>query len=141
MTKGKLALKKKYLKRLSFFAYAIGVKLKVNPFKDEGVWLPAVRVVRVDVNMGDTDLIATLLHELGHALDDVLTPSGRKTDKIYKAYRAMYKGRPTAAQKRLVVSLERKAWRYGRDIAARLNIRLGKWYDDIEKDSIKSYLA
>jgi len=132
---------KVYVNRLELFSRAIGVKIVIKPYADEGIWLPWTRVVKVDSELDEAEQVATILHELGHALDDILTPSGRYSDRIYKAYRATYRNKQSKAQLKLVIDAQKIAWKYGRDIAQRLRIRLGKWYDEAEKVSIKSYKA
>lgn len=130
---------KKYVKKIELFAFAIGVKIIRCESDDDGIWLPWTRVVKISENMSEAEEIATLLHELGHAIDDIITPSGRYAQSTYRAYRALYKNKQTKRQLKIVLAAEKKAWKYGRDIANRLRIRLGRWYNTIEEDSLESY--
>jgi hypothetical protein len=139
MSDDRLKHYKTYLQRLHLFSKAIGVKIVIVENDDDGVWLPWTRTVKINDDLSQAAEIATILHELGHALDDILTPSARSASKMYKAYRAIYRNKYTKKQLALVLQAEKKAWRYGRDIADRLGIRLGKWYDKEEIESIKAY--
>lgn len=124
-----------YLKRLDLFAAAINVKIIFGEVESEGIWFPRLKTVKIDDNLTNSETIATILHELGHALDDVLLSDL----KLHKAYHRLYNDKANAAQKIMVIDTEKKAWDSGRDIASRLNIRLGKWYDQQEAVSLKAY--
>lgn len=139
MSDGKLKYYKKYLKRLTLFANAIGVNIKIQPADDDGIWIPHSKTILVDDDMPQDEEIATILHELGHALDDIVSTNVRNSQIMYNSYRAMYTSKPSKLQRKIVIAAEKKAWKYGRDIAKRLNIRLGKWYTKLEKSCIKDY--
>lgn len=139
MSEGKLKHYKKYMKRLILFASAIGVKVEYGESSSDGIWFPAVRKIKLDDDLTQAEEVATLLHELGHSMDDILSAQWKTEQVLGKAYTAMYSKKPTKKQVKLVVECEKRAWDYGRDIARRLNIRLGKWYDTSEHDGLKSY--
>jgi hypothetical protein len=127
-----------YLEILKIYAKCIGIKLKIGDFDDEGMWLPYTNTIKVDKYMSNADEIATILHELGHAIDDAFDMSYKLGD-IHAAYEAVYNTKATKKQKSLVIKCERLAWKNGRAIAKQLKIRLGKWYTEVEKESINSY--
>ncbi len=129
-----------YLERLFAFAKATGVKIRYDENQSsEGVWMPSIRKIKLDTDLSQSGEIASLLHELGHSLDDMLSTPAKLDEKLYKAYDAMYKDTCTKKQRALVVACEERAWNNGRDIANRLRIRLGKWYDQAEKYCLDSY--
>lgn len=129
---------KKYLKSLVKFANAIGLKVEFKPEAGDGVYLASYRKIRIDDDMTQAETISTLLHEIGHALDDFV--SGDLGDiKVHKAYHAMYYGKPTKKQRAHVVRCEKKAWDNGVSVALHLKIRLGAWYFNHMHASINSY--
>lgn len=124
-----------YIKRLHRFAAAIGVTIQYGDYED--IWVPSRRKIKIDDAVSNGTVLASLLHELGHALDDMVC--SQTTEKTDNAYKAFYADKATKKQKSLVLQFEKRGWAYGREIASRLNIRLGKWFDDEEKTAIKSY--
>lgn len=144
MLNRKLKNYKIYLQRLKLFAQAMNIKIEYGELDAEGTWMPAIRKIKLD----DDDLsqsfeLAALLHELGHSMDDLLSTAAKEENALFKAYKAVYESKkgkkPTAKQLILVTSCEKRAWDNGRGIAHRLNIRLGKWYDEAERVCISSY--
>jgi uncharacterized protein with von Willebrand factor type A (vWA) domain len=88
--------------------------------------------------LDDSTEIATLLHELGHQFDDALKDP-KKRKKYDKAYPAFYKGQASEKQKKLVLECEKRAWEYGKAIAKKLRIKLGKWYEHEKEQALKEY--
>lgn len=128
----------KYWERLNNFANTLGIKIEYAENDSEGSFSQAHRKIRVDVGLCEAEDIATILHELGHAMDTLLvTPTISK--HIEKAYEVVYNRKPTRRQQSLVMGCEKRAWLYGRSIAKQLKIRLGKWYFQFERDCLKSY--
>lgn len=127
-----------YIRRLELFSKALGVKVEYAPEDGEGSFSPATRKIRIDPELSEAEEIATFLHELGHAVDDMLID-----DKVYalidKAYTIVYDKKVSKKQQALVVNCEKRAWQYGRSIAKQLKIRLGKWYTAIEVDCLRRY--
>lgn len=129
-----------YLSRLLAFTQAMNLKLIFEEdVPGEGIWSPHSGKIRIDDDMTQSDTIATILHELGHSVTDLPTREPKISDELYESYPAVYKGKAKQWQIDVVVEEEKKAWARGRDIAARLKIRLGKWYDVAEEESIKGY--
>lgn len=128
----------KYLDILQIYAKVIGIKIQFTNYEQDGCWIPSARKVKIDPNMSQMDEISTILHELGHAIDDAFEMSGGQ-GPLDEAYIAMYAEKATKPQKKLVIKAERKAWENGRVIAKLLGIRLGKWYTDIAKQAIDDY--
>ncbi len=128
-----------YLKRLTLFAAAVNVKIVLDEFQDDGVWVPLSGTIRIDDRMSESDIIATILHELGHSMDDILSKTEDHENAIFSAYKATYKNKQNKKQLQIVLDSEHRGWAYGRDIAKRLRIRLGKWFDDAEAESLQTY--
>ena len=124
-----------YLAKLKKYTRASRIKLVTNDI--ESSYSPTARRIRLDTDLPQSHVIASLLHELGHSMDDLLVPKYLKS--LDKAYTAIYKDKQTAAQMTLVIDCEKRAWDYGRKIATILNIRLGKWYDDYQKACLAAY--
>lgn len=117
-----------YSRRLQTFARAMGISVLYKEYESDGEWCPHTRRIIINTEQSQSSEIASFLHELGHSLDDLLSKGGELNNQANMAYGALYYGRPTKSQRKLVVMYETKAWKNGRDIAARLKIPLGKWY-------------
>lgn len=128
-----------YLVRLLTFAKAMDIKIVFTEVDGYGAWVPTSKTIKIDDDMSQSDTIGTFLHELGHSLDDLISNSRSKENKIDEAYIAVYNDLCTKMQLSTVVDFEKRAWKLGRDIAKRLKIRLGAWYDLQEKEAIKAY--
>lgn len=128
-----------YLQKIE--TYTKASKLRIE-YKDTlscgGEFTPYRRLITVEDNLPDSETLATLLHELGHSIDDSLFNQGVE-QKVSRAYIAEYKDRSTPKQKKLVLDCENRAWAFGRSIAKRLKIPLGKWYDKVRAYNLKSY--
>lgn len=135
----------RYRRALKRYAKAINISLRYDPkAEDDGYYSPLKHVIKIDSELTEVETIAATLHELGHALDDAISWEGNKllTDKIKEAYARTYSKRPAnTKQRRLVLKCERAAWKYGRVIAKKLGIKLGKWYDAYMDECLKSYKA
>lgn len=127
-----------YIQRLERFAKVLGIKVEYAPEDGEGSYSPAHKKIKIDPDLSPSEEVATFLHELGHAVDDMLID-----DKVYalidEAYTLVYKDKVTPKQQALVMNCERRAWQYGRSIAKQLKIRLGKWYTSVERDCLRRY--
>lgn len=127
-----------YIDRIIAYIEAHNMKLEYKVHDNEGTYIPAKRLIRIDPDMSDSQEIATLLHELGHTLDDSIV-QGKMESRICLAYNAFYKNKASRSQKDLVIETETRAWRYGKVVAKNLRIRLGKWYDKEAEDALATY--
>lgn len=130
---------KKHLSKLIALANAFGVTVEFKPEIDDGIYIPSKRKIRIDDDMTQTETIATLLHEIGHLLDDVANIDVNHR-QMSKAYRAVYHGRPTKLQKIVVVNCEYRAWVIGQTLALALKIKVGTWYNVHMESALNSYL-
>lgn len=128
-----------YSQRLRNYAAANGIAVLYKEHGVEGEWDPRTATVTLDNDQSQSAEIACFLHELGHSLDDLLSKPEVYDTKVWKAYDAMYANKATKKQRALVLQIEERAWKNGRDIAARLKIRLGKWYAQAETACLESY--
>lgn len=127
-----------YLQKLEHYCEASDIIIEIKDYKHHGVYFPTRRAIVVDEDLDDTEQLATILHELGHVFDDVLN-APNTLEKYNRAYSDFYKNRATEQQVKLVMDCEQRAWDYGRGIAKKLRINLGKWYDVEEKEALKEY--
>lgn len=126
-----------YRKRLGYFAAALRISIEYKECSSEGIFFPSKSKIVIDKDLSDVEEIATLLHELGHALDDFTTHYNHK--ELNRAYDKV--DDPVLSKKNLdlVLKCERRAWLNGVSIANRAKIRLGKWYTRIMQESLNSY--
>lgn len=129
---------KKHLRKLVKFANALGIKVEFKHEVSDGVFIPWKRKIRIDDSMTETETVATLLHEIGHMLDD-LTDLYSSPSKIAASYHAVYYSKPTRVQKAAVLACETRAWNIGRLVAKQLKIRLGAWYLHYANLSLQTY--
>ena len=129
----------KYRKVLTSYAKAIKIRIVYAPDAGDGSYIPARRKIRIDPDLTESSQIATILHELGHVLDDAVVPPGNVRNKIQAAYGRIYTKNFTKQQRQVVLRCEKRAWNYGRAIASILNIKLGQWYDKEEKEALDAY--
>ena len=94
----------------------------------------------MDDSLSQTDEIATLLHEIGHALSDLFDTPDADIKAINNAYGMIYTQEKVSDKNMsIVLATEQRAWDNGRELAKRLKIKLGKWYSDVEKACLKEY--
>jgi hypothetical protein len=128
-----------YLQRIELYAQVLDVGIEYRVHPQDGAFVPTRRKVVIDPDLSETDTLATLLHELGHFLDDTILRDNPSMGKLSEAYYAVYGDKYTNSQLEIVVKCEERAWDYGEVIAKQLKIKLGKWYTDNKKDAIRSY--
>lgn len=130
---------KKYRQSLRIFAHSINIRVQmVSNTDSEGAYVPSRRMIIIDDDLSEASEIACMLHELGHAIDDLLFTDGFRPE-LENAYRAIYSPKYTKKQKRLVIQCEKRAWRNARRLARQLRINLGKWFDETEKYCLQNY--
>ncbi len=127
-----------YRAALHKYAKGIGIKIQYTHSDSEGIYLPAQNLIKLDREMEDHEVIGTLLHELGHVMDDVFA-SKKGFTRLDAAYKAVYAKKYTAKQHRLVLDCEKRAWKNGKAIAKQLKIPLGKWYTKMTRMYLGSY--
>lgn len=135
----KLKNHEKYRQALLGFAKSLNIKVVFKYDDGNGSYIPESRKIIIDNELTNSDEIATLLHELGHVLDEGLIKDSPFYNRLNKAYGRIYKKSVTKAQKALVIKCEKRAWVYGRAIANILGIKLGLWYESIAKQCIDAY--
>lgn len=137
MIKGrKLKNYDKYFNILESFANSMGISIRVEPCDTLGSYVYSRKCIIIDDALTESEEISTLLHELGHAFD-IMISEQKDLDVWSKAYLKYPK--VSKKEMNIVVTREQLAWDYGRHIATQLDIKLGKWYHDDERDCIKYY--
>lgn len=134
------ALKKyeSYLFDIKTFAKALKIKLEWKSTSSDGEYLPSKRKIKIDPDMSEADTISTLLHELGHVLDE-MSLDEKTANKIGKSYGVIYTDCYSTKDVDIVAAAEIRAWNYGRAIGKNLGIRIGKWYDLAARQAIRDY--
>lgn len=127
-----------YRDLLEAFAQSLGITVTYDDSDGEGAYVPSRNKIKLDPDMSEAREIAVFLHELGHVLDDT-TIDYSPTGELDAAYRAIYTKRYSKKQHAIVLRCEKRAWKYGRALAKKLKIRLGKWYDTVEKENLHTY--
>lgn len=127
-----------YLQRLELYIKASRLKLVYAPEIGEGAYVPSSRTIRIDPDLSESEEIATILHEIGHSIDDTLV-SGTQETRLEAAYRLVYKKKGSETHNTLVYECEERAWKFGRGVAKRLHIPLGNWFNRCEKEGLKAY--
>lgn len=137
---GTLKRYKAYMAALHAFADAVGVKVVVCREDSEGAYSAARRTIRIDQDLSEAAEVATLLHELGHLLDD-LSRSVAQLNADNGAYNAVIysEGKKSPRRAARVLAMERRAWANGRRLAAHLHIKCGAWYDREEREALAAY--
>lgn len=138
MARKNLANCEEYFLTLKCYAKALKIKIIYAHIDCEGIYIPNRRTIKLDPDLDDQELIATLLHELGHSLDDALVTKTTYRH-LDKAYPRVYDNKGTKQQLQTVLSCEKRAWICGKAIAKRLKIPLGKWYNRISKRNLRTY--
>lgn len=128
----------KYKKKCVEFAKALRYKVvyKAN-VEGEAEFSGPRRQITVDEDMTEPEIIASILHELGHAIDAIFTQNW--TTEQNKAYDVFYDNLFTQRQKNLVVAAEIRAWDFAEELAVELGIPLGKWFFHERKVCLKGY--
>ena len=127
-----------YYQKLEHYCEASEIEIQYKEHDNDGSWVPSRRKIILDRDLDESTAVATLLHELGHTTDDYLKDP-KQEKKYNKAYKAFYNNTANEKQKKLVVECEERAWVYGRGIARKLRIPLGKWFDTEEAEALRSY--
>ncbi len=123
-----------YEKKLRKLCESLNIKLKINDYDDQY----SNNCIYINEDQSQKEMIATILHELGHAICFDLTELSF-TREIHKAYNALYHDIPTRQQKKIVLDCEKLAWKYGKNLARKLKIPLGKWYVPTRERALNSY--
>jgi hypothetical protein len=140
----KLKNYKPYLRQIKRYAKLCNVEIVFKKEVDGvGEYVPNRRRVALEKGLDQSAIISTLLHELGHFIDDFRNPENNLNNKFHNDGRtAIEREREmTSQQKKKILKIEREAWKNGRALARQLNIPLGSWFYRDEKSSLNSYYA
>ena len=131
-----------YLKKLKSYSKLCGIKVEFRKEVDGiGAYVPSRRSIVIETSLSQSHTISTLLHELGHFVDDFRNPNNHFNNRFHNDGRTAIENERalTARQKKKVLQLEREAWKNGRALARQLNIPLGRWFFQDEKSSFNTY--
>lgn len=129
---------RKTLAKLTSLARCLRYKVIIKNTSEGARFSELSRRIYLDDDDSDPELVATLLHEIGHILDLTLNYKDY-TEELDVAYERFYDEKANKKQKRMVLSSEKRAWAVGKKIAKQLKIPLGKWFDDEQKVCLDSY--
>lgn len=117
--------------------------LASNEDSVDGIYMPNQRKIVIDKNLSQSEIISTLLHELGHFIDDLRNPYNNLANRYHLQGRANDDiGRElTFRQKKALLKTEREAWINARGLASQLRIPLGNWFVNDERTSLKTYYS
>ncbi len=127
------------MKRLRILAKANNIKIQFADLDTPGMWMPSIRKIKIDREGSRHVKIASLLHELGHSIDDMLLFHFTSESKLFKAYAAVDAAKPTPKQLSMVLDCENRAWDAAVDMARFLKIPLGKWFFKFKRQCIATY--
>lgn len=125
--------------KLTVFATSLGIEIVSEDEPGEAAWVPSRNVIKIDPDLEGAEALAALLHELGHALDQIV--NGFPSEAIERAYANTRISQTSIEDRELMLKHETDAWRIGRALAKRLKIRLGRWFDDYAHNCIKLYVG
>ncbi|MBX2986711.1 MAG: hypothetical protein KF802_02340 [Bdellovibrionaceae bacterium] len=138
----KLKKFKIYLRAIKAYCKAVNIKLiPVRGFEGCGEYDPNRRVIKYDNTLSNSDIISTLLHELGHYLDDLRNPNKYAGAHHYYGRTRLERNYVylTVNQKQVLFSTETEAWDNAEAIAKQLKIPLGNWFKKDKISSLNTY--
>lgn len=131
----------KYLKKLCKFSKEMGFKVRFTDdeeFDEQGEFNPTKKQIKIGIfEKKSSEVIALLLHEMGHVLDHHLSKGF--SFSINRAYFNMYMEKSTRNQQEIVLECEKRAWEYGEGISRCCGIKLGKWFKDKRRECLRAY--
>ena len=135
----KLKHYKTYKKKLIKLCSALSIQLISHEEVDESAYIPSKKKILIEGDMSQSEVIGTLLHEIGHVLHDMTGRSIRHTEKEWNAYGFIYTKNVYKEEVMLVLGVEESAWKIGEQVAKMLGIPLGAWYHDLKAQCLDSY--
>lgn len=130
---------KLYLKKIHKYADSLGIEIfYLEEVEGEGLFSHHYKVLHIQDDLTETEMVATLLHELGHAMDFSFY-NKRTMKRLFVAYENVYNGKHSKRDLELVIIAEKDAWNTGKVIAKLLKIKLGTWYSHQEALCLKDY--
>jgi hypothetical protein len=138
----KLRSYKTYLKKLKQYCKVSNVKIvwKSN-YEGCGDYDPNNRTITIDRKLSQSEIISTMLHELGHYLDDSRNPTKYGNNHHYYGRTRLERelSELTTNQKAIVWDTELEAWKNAEALAYQLRIPLSKWYWKDKESSLNTY--
>lgn len=133
-----------YLKKIKAYCKSVELEIQfVEVFEGEGEYRPNRRkVIIATKDFSESQILSTLLHEIGHFEDDLRNPKRFSQKYHYWGYEWINQERNlTLNQKEAVLRAELSAWKNARALALKLRIPLGKWFKKDERESLNTYRA
>lgn len=131
-----------YLKKIKAQCRLMGLKIKwVKDMSCYGEYNPNKRTITIARNQSESEKISTLLHEMGHFIDDTRNPNRFAMKYHFHGYGKLEKEYAvlTVNQKDAVMRAEMSAWKNARALARQLKIPLGKWFYTDETRCLNTY--
>lgn len=133
-----------YLKKVKAYARLCEVSIIFKKEVDgTGEYRPGRREVAIERGLGQSAIISTLLHELGHFMDDLRNPTNNFANRFHNDGRTAIEKELylTQRQKNQVLKLEKEAWKNAEALARQLKIPMGRWFYQDKESSLNSYRA
>jgi hypothetical protein len=121
--------------------YAKAIKLKIirRSENSEGTYVPLRKIIYLDKDLDESEEVAVLLHELGHAHDLAMLGHKEFMRTIDPAFDAANAGNATTEDMYIILCCESRAWEYGEALAKTLGIRLGKWFHNYKQECLDAH--
>lgn len=131
-----------YRKKIGAYCKATNLKIKwVKELEHYGEYDPNKRTILISRKQTQSEVITTLLHEIGHFVDDTRNPDRFAMKYHYYGYDRLEKEFTTLTvnQKEAVWKCELSAWKNARALARQLGIPLGQWFYKDETRCLNTY--
>lgn len=127
-----------YYNKLLDYAKLMSITIYFHKIEDQGTFFN--RTIYLDKTLNEKQILAVLLHELGHFIDEMINPKRYISKRAVQAYTLLAKNKEmTQLQKQNILIIEKAACEYGKVLAKKLKIKTGSWYKKEMDELINTY--